>query len=230
FHVQIDDFRAPSGRVFYANTMAPLVPASLGIQSITGLDNYDTFHTDLSQQRQVARAAKTIAGGGVVKHAAIGQLSPAVGQVVSGPVRSTNPNFRTFGWYPSDYRSRYDITGHNCGATQCDGSGQTVGFTLWRAGFDQQAATAYATATGDTAITVDANCTSNATATSTSSSCNTIHEAANHEVNILENSNPNTDYSGTSEVALDIEAAHGVAPNVGMKYFLGSSASGSPDN
>ena len=61
---------------------------------------------------------------------------------------------RSGGYFPSDLRALYDVTGHGF-----DGTGQTLGFTLWGAGERQAAMTAFATATGDQLITVDPPCT-----------------------------------------------------------------------
>ena len=47
---------------------------------------------------------------------------------------------RSGGYFPADLRGLYDITGHGF-----DGTGQTIGFTLWTAAERQQAMTAFAT-------------------------------------------------------------------------------------
>ena len=43
--VQINNYRG-LGRTFYSNAQAPTVPTSLGIQTISGLNNFARFHTD----------------------------------------------------------------------------------------------------------------------------------------------------------------------------------------
>ena len=81
------------------------------------------------------------------------QLSPG------GPQGTKPTNVRSGGYFPADLRSLYDVAGHGY-----DGTGQTLGFTLWGAGERQAAMTAFSTATGDQLITVDTPCTGNGNA------------------------------------------------------------------
>jgi photosystem II stability/assembly factor-like uncharacterized protein len=67
---------------FYANTTAPVLPARLGVQSISGLSNIDKFFTDT-------------------------QLAAAAGK----SVKSVKPLTRSGGYYPSDLQSMYDVKG-----------------------------------------------------------------------------------------------------------------------
>src|SRR5581483_4668095 len=176
---------------FYSNTTAPTVPARLGVASISGLSDVDRFYTD-------AQMACAAAGdGNAVIH-------PLCSDVRSG------------GYFPSDLKGLYDITGHGF-----DASGQTIGFTLWTTPERQAAMTAYATATGDTPITVDPSCVATGNSPTTPSSCSNATVAPDHLLNILENCNSdsNNNFNSNVETALDIEAAHGVANHVGMKYY-----------
>src|SRR6185437_1894237 len=96
---------------FYANTTAPIVPARLGLQSISGLSDIDRFFT----------AAQL----------STGKLNPTPGGVDCGDddnavISPLCVYVRTGGYFPSDLKGLYDITGHGFDAT-----GQTIGFTLW---------------------------------------------------------------------------------------------------
>ena len=129
---------------------------------------------------------------------------------------------RSGGYFPADLRSMYDVTGHGY-----DGTGQTIGFTLWGAGERQTAMTAFATATGDQLITVDPPCTGDGSPT-TPSSCVTQSVAADHLLSILENGNTNNQFGGNVETALDIEQAHGIATHAAMKYYLADCTASPP--
>ncbi len=124
---------------------------------------------------------------------------------------------RSGGYFPSDLRSMYDVTGHGF-----DGTGQTVGFTLWGAGERQAAMTAYAQNTGDQLITVDPDCVATGTTPTTPGSCDSLQVAPDHLVTILENgntANADNNFASNIETALDIEQAHGMATHVAMKYY-----------
>jgi kumamolisin len=93
-----------------------------------------------------------------------------------------------------DLRGGYDVVG--------DGKGQTIGFTLWGGQLPQSDFTAYATATGTTALTVGG--------------------AGDDGLDFIQVDGAGTNSTGTdSEIALDTENAHGVAPGVHETYWLG---------
>ena len=123
---------------------------------------------------------------------------------------------RSGGYFPTDLRGLYDITGHGF-----DGTGQTLGFTLWTVPERQAAMTTFATDTGDQLITVDPSCTATGNSPTTPSSCSTQTVAADHLMTILENGNSdsNTNFGSNVETALDIEAAHGIATHVGHQVL-----------
>jgi photosystem II stability/assembly factor-like uncharacterized protein len=198
-HAYLDDGVKVAAQDFYANTSAPVVPARLGLQSISGLSNVDQFLTDT----QLAAAAKP-------SHKS--SAKPA-GPDAGGPGGITAT--RSGGYYPSDLRSMYDVQ-----STYGYGTGETIGFTLWGAGEVQAATTEFATVTGTPALTVDTPCTATGSPTSPSS-CTTVQEQPNHLLNILENGNTNNNYGGNDETGLDVETAHGMAPGVAEKYYLG---------
>ncbi|MFZ0665087.1 MAG: Ig-like domain repeat protein [Acidimicrobiales bacterium] len=188
---------------FYANTTAPVVPARLGVQSISGLSNIDQFFTDI-QLGKASAASDAGGGNGTDK----------------GGIKYT----RTGGYYPSDLQSMYDVQG-----TYGYGTGQTMGFTLWGAGEVQAATTEFATVTGQPALTVDTACTASGNSPTSPSSCTATQEQPNHLLNILENGNTNNAYGGNDETGLDVETSHGMAPGVAEKYYLGDcSATPSP--
>src|SRR5262249_20239369 len=198
-HVSINDYRHPAtalGKLkiqsysFYANSAAPTVPARLGVASISGLSDVDRFYTD-------AQMACAAAGD-----------DDAVIHPLCSDVRSG-------GYFPSDLKGLYDINGHGI-----DANGQTIGFTPWTTTHRHAARTAYATATGDTPITVDPSCVATGNSPTTPSACSTLSVQPDHLLNILENGNSdaNNNFNSNVETALDIEAAHGVANHVAMKY------------
>ena len=127
------------------------------------------------------------------------------------------------GYFPSDLQGLYDITGHGY-----DGTGQTIGFTLWTAAERQSTMTAFATATGDQLITIDPNCVASGNSPTTPSSCTTQTVGPDHLLFILENGNLDNNFGSNVETALDIESAHGVATHVGMKYYAADCATTTP--
>jgi photosystem II stability/assembly factor-like uncharacterized protein len=133
------------------------------------------------------------------------------------------PFVRSGGYFPSDLRSMYDITGHGF-----DGTGQTLGFTLWTAAERQQAMTTFANNTGDQLITIDPNCVASGNSPTVPSSCTTQTVAADHLLFILENGNLDNNFGSNVETALDIEAAHGIATHAGLKYYASDCASTTP--
>jgi photosystem II stability/assembly factor-like uncharacterized protein len=191
---------------FYANTTAPVLPARLGVQSVSGLSNIDQFFTDV----QLTNAA------------AAAQRRADRGRADGG--KSIKPFTRSGGYYPSDLQSMYDVQG-----TYGYGTGQTIGFTLWGAAENQAATTEFGTVTGQPALTVDPLCTATGNNATTPSSCSGIQESPNHLLNILENGNADNAYGGNAETGLDVETSHGMAPGVAEKYYLGDcSATPSP--
>jgi photosystem II stability/assembly factor-like uncharacterized protein len=143
----------------------------------------------------------------------------------SAQLATHNLTVRSGGYFGQDLRGLYDITGHGYDAT-----GQTVGFTLWTAAERQVAMTAYATASGDTPITVDANCTATGNSPTTPSSCSTQSVAPDHLMTILENGNADNNWGSNEETGLDIEAAHGTANHVALKYYASECATNPPAN
>ena len=206
--VKINDYLKPGstfGKLkvspyqFYANTTAPTVPARFGVQTISGLSDVDRFFT----------SAQLAAGDCGDEDNAV--ISPLCVDVRSG------------GYFPADLRGLYNITGHGI-----DGTGQTIGFTLWTAAERQAAMNAFATNTGDQLITIDPNCVATGNSPTVPSSCTTQTVAPDHLLFILENGNLDNNFGSNVETALDIEAAHGVATHVGMKYYASDCASTTP--
>ncbi len=205
-HVQINDYLRRGYTwhgvkvkpyVFYANTGSPTVPARLGLQTISGLTSVSRFFTNA--QLAAANGAPPIV------------VPPAKKNATAGA------DFRSGGYFPSDLRAMYDIAGHGF-----DGTGQTVGFTLWGAGERQNALSQYAQTTGDQPITVDPDCVAAGTTPTTPGSCESLQVAPDHLVTILENgnhANADGDYASNVETALDVEQAHGMATHVAMKYY-----------
>src|SRR3954452_4054242 len=141
-------------------------------------------------------------------------------QLAGGP---QGTQVRSGGYFPSDLRALYDVAGHGF-----DGTGQTLGFTLWGAGERQAAMTAYAANTGDQLITVDPFCVATGGSPSTPSSCTTTVVAGDHLLTILEDGNTNTNFASNVETALDIEQAHGIATHAAMKYYDAACTSAPP--
>ncbi len=208
-HVTINDYRHPAATfqgikvapyTYYANTSNPTVPARYGLQTVSGLSDVDRFYT----------AAQ------LSTHSANPPVSPLPASP-RGKGLGGGADTRSGGYFPGDLRALYDVAGHGF-----DGTGQTVGFTLWGAGERQPAMTAFATATGDTPITVDPDCVATGNSPTTSSACTTQVVAGDHLVTILENgntANANGQYDSNVETALDIEQAHGIATHAAMKYY-----------
>jgi photosystem II stability/assembly factor-like uncharacterized protein len=140
---------------------------------------------------------------------------------------SPEPLVRSGGYYPVDLRGLYDIAGHGF-----DGTGQTLGFTLWTAPEKQAAMNTFATTTGDQLITVDPSCTATGNSPTTPSSCASQAVSGDHLMFILENGNidPGTNFGSNVETALDIEAAHGIATHAGLKYYASECATAPPPN
>ena len=187
-HAQINNYQARKGFTFFSNSTPAVVPAYLGLQGITGLENYERFHTNLQMLRKTLAAMKDTR-----PHDVHGRM-------------------RTGGYFGSDIRGLYDV-GHGY-----DGTGQTLGYTLWFAPLTQATLSAYATATGDTPITEDANCTVVAT-------CQSTVVQPNHIMFVCDGGTCSTNYTATDETGMDVEASHAIAPNAAMKYYLASTSS-----
>jgi photosystem II stability/assembly factor-like uncharacterized protein len=210
--VQENIYRAgPKGQEFYANANGARVPASLGIQSISGLNNTGRFVTSIQMANQATAAARK------------GMRAAAK---AAGPQAKT---VRSGGYIAGDIRSDYDISGH----ANDDGTGETLGYTLWGAALNQKSLTDYALATGDPSVIND---TTNGTTTgytngtcvgtvasgpNAGTPCNQVSEPADTILWILENGNTNTNYGGDTETGLDVDISHGMAPHAGMKYYIG---------
>ncbi len=218
-HVRINDYLRPGSTFrgikvapyrFYSNTSDPTLPAGLKLQTISGLSDVDRFYTatQLSgKPPKVAQAPQTALNC----------------QADDATVHPQCSDTRTGGYFPGDIRSLYDVSGHGF-----DGTGQTLGFTLWGAGETQAAMTSFANGTGDTPITVDPPCVATGNSPTTPSACTTAPEAGDHLVTILENGNTNDNFGSNVETALDIEQAHGIATHAGMKYYDADCASAPP--
>ncbi|HWH12159.1 MAG TPA: Ig-like domain repeat protein [Solirubrobacteraceae bacterium] len=114
--------------------------------------------------------------------------------VVYKPATTCTPNPGSkCGYDGSDFRSAYDVVG--------DGTGQTLGFTLWGESLPQSDYNGYATATGTTALNVGGS--------------------GDDGLNFIPIGGTTTESDTDGEVALDTEIAHGVAPGVHETYWLG---------
>ncbi len=96
------------------------------------------------------------------------------------------------GYFGTDFRTAYDLTG--------SGEGQTIGFTLWGKTVPQSDYTKYAADTGTTALTVGG--------------------AGSNGLEFITVGGSST-INGKTEVALDTEVAHAVAPGIHETYWLG---------
>ena len=114
---------------------------------------------------------------------------------VFAPANTCTPNPGSVcGLDGGDLRTAYDIVG--------DGTGRTIGFTLWGGALAQGDYTGYATATGTTALT--------------------IGQAGDDGLDFIAIGGTGTNSTGTdSEIALDTQNAHGVAPGIHETYWLG---------
>ncbi|HWE63246.1 MAG TPA: DUF4082 domain-containing protein, partial [Chloroflexota bacterium] len=130
-HVSINNYRSPKGFTFYSNNQDAVVPASLGVIAVDGLNNIPRFHTD----SQTASKA--------LFHAALAKSHGSA----KGHTAGIRPNGDLNGFFPADFRAAYDVTGHSI-----DGTGQVIGFTLWGAPVPNTDFTNMATTTGEPAI------------------------------------------------------------------------------
>ena len=244
-HVKINDYVSPGYKyeavkvnpyVFFANTTSPKVPARFGLQSISGLSDVDRFFTQIQLDQAAAKAQGGKSVIAPIRAGAPAGCDTGDDSSDSSSDPDTNGGAQCIltrgggGYYPSDLRTMYDVTGHINPATgtNYDGTGQTLGFTLWGAGEEQTAQTLFAQDTGEPAIQVQTPCVASGNSPSSPSSCVSQTAGANQLINILENGNTNNNFAGNDETALDIEQAHGEAPNAGLKYYLSDCESVTP--
>jgi photosystem II stability/assembly factor-like uncharacterized protein len=181
FRVRLSIYREPGGRIFFSADSDPTVPADLGLQSVSGLSNYDQFHP-LVRVRPASGAPRALPRRH--RHSLLAQLADLV---PSGP---------NGGYTPADLRGIYNMT------LAQGGSGQTIGFTLWGTAASSTDLSAFASYTGETPITVG-----------------TGPDQVNWQF-VNNNTNQYTDVSAQTEVAMDLELAHGMAPHSSLKYYL----------
>ncbi len=103
--------------------------------------------------------------------------------------------FRTGGYYPNDFRAAY-----NAGPVG-DGSGQTIGFTLWGTSVAQSDLNTFASKTGTSAIVGG--------------------QSGANGIDWIPVNGGSSDTHELIETAMDVEYAHGMAPNSHLKYWLG---------
>ncbi len=110
------------------------------------------------------------------------------------------------GYRPQDFQTAYNAVPVD------DAAGQTIGFTLWGAPLAQSDLDGFARNTGTVTVTVGG-------------------AGANGVEFIPVNGNDEQHTAGDlqTEIALDVETAHGTAPNSHLKYWLGDVASGTTD-
>jgi hypothetical protein len=114
-------------------------------------------------------------------------------QVLKPAVTCTpNPGSKC-GYDGGDFRSAYNVVG--------DGTGQTLGFTLWGESLPQSDYNGYAAATGNTALNVGGS--------------------GDDGLTFIPVGGTTTESDTDGEVALDTEIAHGVAPGIHETYWLG---------
>jgi kumamolisin len=105
----------------------------------------------------------------------------------------------TCGYDGGDFRSAYNLSGN--------GQGQTLGFTLWGRHLAQGDYDGYATVSGNTKITIGA--------------------AGNDGLDFVDIDGSSSISNTDTEVALDTQIAHGVAPGIHETYWLGKDNSDS---
>jgi photosystem II stability/assembly factor-like uncharacterized protein len=233
-------YRYRSGsRTFFANSRSPLVPARLGINTIVGLDNANRPQM-MHQFDAVTKAAvsgRGITNGGLRPATATAQISrpsATARRITRASRKDSEADLRIGGYFGSDLQSLYDVAGHGA-----NGSGETLGFTLWGPGVSQGALTINAQQSGANPIVVDTengaqtgDATTGGTCVGTISvgpdvgqSCVDFQESPSHVLYVLEGGDPNSTsdlHTGvTFETALDLESAHGIAPQAALKYYLG---------
>ena len=115
------------------------------------------------------------------------------------PLQSATAAVTKGGLDGGDFRTAYDITGN--------GSGRTIGFTLWGRHLPQTDYDGYATATGTTKLTIGG--------------------AGNDGLDFVDVDGSSSISNTDGEVALDTQVAHAVAPSIHETYWLGKDNSDS---
>jgi len=105
---------------------------------------------------------------------------------------------RAGGYYPNDFRAAYNV------APVGDGAGQTIGFTLWGGPVAQSDLNTFASQTGTPAIVGG--------------------QGGANGIDWIPVNGGSSDTNELVETAMDVEYAHGVAPNSHLKYWLGDCA------
>ena len=118
---------------------------------------------------------------------------------------SRSRSVRGGGYIPSDFRAAYDTAGHTVGSTSLDGTGQTIGLTLWGAPLPDSDLAQFATATGDRQIAADTATYPNA-----------------DSIQWINENGGGSQHDAWDETAMDVEYAHGMAPHAKLKYYLGN--------
>jgi kumamolisin len=120
FSTQIANWRLPGGRVFFAPTQAPAVPATIStlIYGVIGLDNQTVYQPQL-QRPQLLKGL-----GSPRKRLSSGQEELAGESQSIRAHPNTTFNYPSGGYTPSLLRSAYDTS--NLIANGLDGSGQVI--------------------------------------------------------------------------------------------------------
>jgi kumamolisin len=103
--------------------------------------------------------------------------------------------FRSGGYFPSDFRTAYDVAGHGY-----DGTGQTIGFTLWGTSVPNSDLAAFAGTTGDVAMSAG---------------------TGPDQIEWIPVNGGSSATDALVETAMDVESAHGIATHAHLKYWLG---------
>jgi kumamolisin len=180
--VTINDYWS-QGREFYANDHDATVPAGLDITAISGLSTFDRFVTFHHMPMLPHTAGLSRLRGA---RNTLGPRSTA-GTECLGVIC----------YFPQDFISAYNI------APVGDGSGQTIGLTVWGPPVPQSDLHTFAQQTGTTEVV-----------SATSPLANTIEWIP------VDGTLTTTTNINTGETALDVEYAHGVAENSHLKYYL----------
>ena len=108
--------------------------------------------------------------------------------------RTRTRALRAGGYYPNDFRAAYNM------GSVGDGSGQTIGFTLWGTSVPQSDLNTFASNSGTPTLVGG--------------------QAGANGIDWLPVNGGSSDTNELVETAMDVEYAHGVAPNSHLKYWL----------